>query len=190
MTGLIAIGVGCRKSCASEAIVAIVRRALADCGQAAWPVLAGQQTRDSLPPCGGGQGRGVARRCPLEAQSLFPLAQRDPPSQPSPTRGEGEAVPRLFSLIVKRDEPGLRAAAETLRFELVFLPREALAAVASRLLTRSAAAQRRFGLDSVAEAAALAGAGPNGRLLAPRLAADGATCAIAVDCSARRGDPP
>jgi hypothetical protein len=190
MAGLIAIGIGCRKSCASEAIVAIVRRALADCGQAAWSRSVRMQGPNSLPPCGGGLGRGVAPPDPPEAQSLYPSGQRDPPSQPSPTRGEGEGVPRLFSLVDKSGERGLRAAAEALGFELIFLPREALAAVASRLLTRSAAAQRRFGLDSVAEAAALAGAGPNGRLLAPRLAADGATCAIAVDCSARRSDPP
>ena len=32
MAGLIAIGVGCRKSCASAAIVALVRRALAEAG--------------------------------------------------------------------------------------------------------------------------------------------------------------
>jgi cobalt-precorrin 5A hydrolase len=32
MAGVIAIGVGCRKSCASEAIVALVRRALAQVG--------------------------------------------------------------------------------------------------------------------------------------------------------------
>jgi cobalt-precorrin 5A hydrolase len=92
-------------------------------------------------------------------------------------------MPRLFTLVDKRGEPGLIAAAEALGFELVFLSRAALAAVAPRLLTRSPAAQRRFGLDSVAEAAALAGAGPKATLLAPRLAADGATCAIAVDCS-------
>jgi len=125
MAGMIAIGVGCRKSCASEAIVAIVRRALADCR-------------------------------------------------------EVEGVRRLFSLADKRGEPGLSAAAEALGLELVFLSREALAAAAPRLLTRSAAAQRRFALDSVAEAAALAGGGPNAKLLAPRLAADGATCAIAL----------
>jgi cobalt-precorrin 5A hydrolase len=125
MAGMIAIGIGCRKSCASGAIVALVRRALADCS-------------------------------------------------------DNEGAPRLFSLADKRDEPGLMAAAETLGYELVFLPREALAAAAPRLLTRSAAAQMRFGLDSVAEAAALAGAGPDAKLLGPRLAADGATCAIAL----------
>jgi cobalt-precorrin 5A hydrolase len=91
-----------------------------------------------------------------------------------------EGVRRLFSLADKSEEPGLNAAARTLGFELVFLSREALAAVGPLVLTRSAAAQNRFGLASVAEAAALAGAGPRARLLAPRLAAKGATCAIAV----------
>ena len=42
------------------------------------------------------------------------------------------------------------------------------------------------GCEAVAEAAALAAADRSARLLAPRLAADGATCAIAVDCGAWR----
>jgi cobalt-precorrin 5A hydrolase len=124
MARMIAIGLGCRKDCASEAIVKIVRRALADC-----PDIDG--------------------------------------------------APHLFSLADKSDEPGLRAAAQALGFDLAFLPREALAAATSRVLTHSAATQRQFGLASVAEAAALAGAGPDARLFAPRLAANGATCAIA-----------
>ena len=124
MGSMISIGIGCRKSCAGEAIVALVTRALADC-----------------PEHGGIWG--------------------------------------LFSLADKRDEPGLNAAAQTLGFDLVFLTREALAAATPRLLTRSAAAQSRFGLASVAEAAALAGGGPEARLMAPRRAAGGATCAIA-----------
>ena len=124
MAGMIAIGIGCRKSCASEAIVALVTRALADCP-------------------------------------------------------ENDGVHGLFSVADKRDEPGLNAAARALGFDLTFLSRAALAAATPRLLTRSAAAQSRFGLASVAEAAALAGAGPRARLLAPRLAANGATCAIA-----------
>jgi cobalt-precorrin 5A hydrolase len=95
-----------------------------------------------------------------------------------------EGVRGLFSLADKRDEPGLNAAAKTLGFNLVFLSRDALAAVTPRLLTRSAAAQSRFGLASVAEAAALAGGGPQASLLAPRLAANGATCAIAFDPTA------
>ena len=121
---MIAVGVGCRKSCPSAAIVALVRRALADCA-------------------------GV------------------------------EGAPRLFSVADKSGEPGLVAAAQALGYDLVFLSREALAAAEPRLVTRSAAAQSRFGLASIAEAAALAGAGPEGRLRGPRLAANGATCAIA-----------
>jgi cobalt-precorrin 5A hydrolase len=93
--------------------------------------------------------------------------------------GDIEGDRRLFSLAEKSDEPGLIAAARALGFDLVFLPQTALAAVEPRLLTRSAATRRRFGLDSVAEAAALAGAGAKGTLLGPRLAANGATCAIA-----------
>jgi cobalt-precorrin 5A hydrolase len=88
---------------------------------------------------------------------------------------------RLFTLEDKAGDPAVRAAAAELGFELQGLSREALAAAAPRLRTRSAAAQRRFGLASIAEAAALAGGGPNARLLAPRLAADGATCAVAID---------
>ncbi|HTI02212.1 MAG TPA: cobalamin biosynthesis protein, partial [Acidisoma sp.] len=49
-----------------------------------------------------------------------------------------------------------------------------------RCLTRSARAQREVGLASVAEAAALAGAGPGGRLVLARIAADGVTCALAL----------
>jgi cobalt-precorrin 5A hydrolase len=132
MAAMIAIGLGCRKSCPGEAIVALVRRALGDCP-------------------------------------------------------EVQGVRRLFSLADKRDEPGVIAAAQTLGFDLVFLSREALAAETPRILTRSRAAQSRFGLASVAEAAALAGAGPEARLLGPRLAADGATCAIALGQEAPEG---
>jgi cobalt-precorrin 5A hydrolase len=64
---------------------------------------------------------------------------------------------RLFTLEDKAGDPAVRAAAAELGFELQGLSREALAA------------------------AALAGGGPNARLLAPRLAADGATCAVAID---------
>jgi cobalt-precorrin 5A hydrolase len=124
MTGLIAIGIGCRKVCAREDIVALVQSALAGCSE---------------PP----------------------------------------ARPRLFTIIDKQGDGELSAAALSLELELVFLSREALEAAAPRILTRSAAAQRRFGLPSVAEAAALAGAGAGSRLLGPRLIGKGATCAVA-----------
>jgi cobalt-precorrin 5A hydrolase len=91
-------------------------------------------------------------------------------------------LPRtIFTLIEKRGDAELAAAAALLGMPLVFLPRAALAAATPRLLTTSAAAQRRFGLPSVAEAAALAGAGASGRLLGPRKIGVGTTCAIAID---------
>ena len=80
----------------------------------------------------------------------------------------------------------LREAAALLGKPLVLLPRAALAATAGSALTRSVRVLARFGLPSIAETAALAGAlelGAGGtlaaRLLSPRLAAGAATCALA-----------
>jgi len=87
---------------------------------------------------------------------------------------------RLFTLEAKREEPGLVEAALTLGASLIALPLERLAAEASRILTRSAQVEARIGVPAVAEAAALAGAGPGAQLLGPRLAEGGVTCAIAV----------
>jgi cobalt-precorrin 5A hydrolase len=87
---------------------------------------------------------------------------------------------RLFTLAEKFSEPGLPEAAKLLGVALEALPSAALQAEASRILTPSPAARARFGIDGIAEAAALAGAGPGGRLLGPRLAADGVTCALAL----------
>ena len=86
----------------------------------------------------------------------------------------------LFTTEHKRGEPGLPAAAERLGLPLYYLSDELLRAVQSRLATRSAAAERRFGIPSVAEAAALAGAGPHSVLVVPRISDNGATCAIAA----------
>ena len=59
------------------------------------------------------------------------------------------------------------------------MPEDALLAAASRCLTDSPRARSVTGLPSMAEAAALAAAGPGARLLAPRSTAGGATCALA-----------
>jgi len=125
MSGLVAIGVGCRARVAGEAIAALARRALAEAGA--------------------------------------PQGER-----------------RMFTLAAKCEEPGLIEAARLIGVALTLLPLEALQAQAERILTPSAAAQSRFGAPNIAEAAALAGAGEGGRLLGPRIAADGATCAVAL----------
>jgi cobalt-precorrin 5A hydrolase len=121
---MIAIGLGCRKGCAGEAIVALVRRALAAID------------------------------------------------------GAG-AQASLFSHADKKDEAGLRDAAQELGFPLVFLDAETLRLTSPRAATKSAKVMAIFGLPSIAETAALAGAGPSSVLLLPRMSQAGASCAIA-----------
>lgn len=90
----------------------------------------------------------------------------------------------LFIPDFKRDEPALVQAARALGRPLTTLSRELLAT--QRTLSASAYVQRAFGLSSVAEAAALAGAcigapaGASARLLGPRVVVGGATCALAT----------
>lgn len=126
---MIAIGLGCRKGCPGEAIVALVRRALA-------------------------------------------------------RTGRGGAAARLFTHIDKASEPGLREAAELLALPLVFLDPATLRQAAPRAATSSPRVMALFGLPSIAETAALAGAGRGAVLLAPRMSAAGASCAIA-----EKGEP-
>ncbi|MCM5554672.1 cobalamin biosynthesis protein [Pleomorphomonas sp. NRK KF1] len=87
----------------------------------------------------------------------------------------------LFTIEDKRGEAGLREAAESLALPLVFLSREALAAMADRIVTPSSAALARFGVPSVAEAAALAAFDGRARLIVPRRAEEGITVAVAEE---------
>ena len=79
----------------------------------------------------------------------------------------------------KQREAGLAALAARQAMPLHFLDDVALAAVADLCRTHSAASQRVAGVPSVAEAAALAAAGPGARLIQPRIAHPRATCALA-----------
>ena len=118
---------------------------------------------------------GVGCRAGVAGEAIAALARRALADTGAP---QGER--RMFTLAAKCEEPGLIEAARLLRAPLAPVPLEALQAQAERLLTPSAAAQSRFGAPNIAEAAALAGAGEGGRLLGPRIAADGATCAVAL----------
>ncbi|MDB5394724.1 MAG: putative CobE protein [Rhodospirillales bacterium] len=89
----------------------------------------------------------------------------------------------LFTLVDKSDEIGLSEAAGRLGLDLIYLSREALGAREDGVQTRSPLAESLFGVPSVAEAAALAGAGPRSVLIVPRIAEGGATCAIAGTAS-------
>ena len=77
-------------------------------------------------------------------------------------------------------EPAIRGAAS--RFGLSPFPVDAQALTArdGQVVTRSDRVERLRGVGSLAEAAALAAAGPASRLALPRIASGGATCALAI----------
>ena len=79
----------------------------------------------------------------------------------------------------KADEPGLIEAAQTLSLPLLRCSLAELDAVEDRLLTRSERVLALKGTASIAEAAALAGAGRDATLLGPRITSGRITCAIA-----------
>lgn len=122
---MIVAGIGCRKACGADEIVALVRRAVAAAG---------------------------AANCRLTA---------------------------LAAPAFKRGEPGLADAAEALALPLLFVEEARLKAVEPACPTTSAAAQSATGHASVAEASALAAAGPGGRLVLARINSAAATCALA-----------
>lgn len=86
----------------------------------------------------------------------------------------------LFTVAGKEQEPALSEAAARLGLPLVYLPRDTLKAFAAGTETRSERVVALFGVPSVAEAAALAGAGAGGTLVLPRIQAEGVTCAVAA----------
>jgi cobalt-precorrin 5A hydrolase len=92
----------------------------------------------------------------------------------------GGEIDLLATAEKKAETPVARALAATLDLNMRGISRDLLAQ--QDTLTHSAKVAERFGTGSVAEAAALAAAGPGGRLLGPRvISADGlATAAIAV----------
>jgi len=120
----VAIGIGCKRGCTSEAIVALVERAIAAAACAGTPAA-------------------------------------------------------LFTHEAKKSEAGLACATEALGLPLVFLDGQVLRPASLRAATNSPTVIAMFGLPSIAEAAALAGAGPSSVLLVARMSNGGASCAIA-----------
>ena len=86
----------------------------------------------------------------------------------------------LATSFAKGDEPGIAAAAAARGLKFVLVPQYDLEAAGARVITRSERVLALTGVPSVAEAAALAAAGPASRLLGPRVAVGPATCALAV----------
>jgi cobalt-precorrin 5A hydrolase len=90
----------------------------------------------------------------------------------------------LFTPAFKHGETGVAAAARSLGVPLVLIPEPVMKAAEPRAITRSERVIALTGLASVAETAALAGAGPMSRLVQPRIGSRNATCAIAVSGAA------
>ncbi len=111
----------------------------------------------------------------------------------------GEAVTRagiancrftaLATAAFKTEEPGLREAAERLSLPLLPISETALKDMEPHCPTRSDKALEATGHASVAEAAALAAAGPGARLVLPRIQSAMATCALAERASRDETSP-
>ncbi len=91
-----------------------------------------------------------------------------------------QAVAGVVSVALKAAEPAIHALAGSLAVPARFLEREALAAEAPRLATPSAVVEAEIGIPGVAEAAALAAAGPDGRLLVTKQKSRRCTVAVAL----------
>jgi cobalt-precorrin 5A hydrolase len=127
---------------------------------------------------------GIGCRKGCSGEDIASLVRRALTLAPAPEMAVGsmqaarESV--IFTSEAKGEEEGLAEAAATLRMKLVLLPHAALEAAAPRCATRSARVQELIGLPSLAEAAALAGAGEGSRLVLERISKGGASCALAM----------
>ncbi|MET0497413.1 MAG: cobalamin biosynthesis protein [Steroidobacteraceae bacterium] len=96
---------------------------------------------------------------------------------------EHRATPSQLGLIAipgsKAQESGIVAAAAARNIPIALIAQQAMEAVSEFAITRSSRAMAVMNVNSVAETAALAGAGSNARLLGPRVAVGPVTCALA-----------
>ncbi|MBO6783085.1 MAG: precorrin-3B C(17)-methyltransferase [Alphaproteobacteria bacterium] len=90
-----------------------------------------------------------------------------------------ESVAGIFSIDVKADEPAVHAVAEDLGVSARFMSADSLEAETPRLANPSEIVFREVGAHGVAEAAALAAAGPRSNLVVPKRKSARATCAVA-----------
>ncbi len=80
----------------------------------------------------------------------------------------------------KRRSDRLRQAAESLGLALFFHAEAGLRARDGDVVSRSARVEALAGVGSIAEAAALVGAGAGSRLIVPKFSLGGVSCAVAV----------
>jgi cobalamin biosynthesis protein CbiG len=96
-----------------------------------------------------------------------------------------DALDAVATIPTKQAELGIAAAAAAFGVGVVLVADAEARAAAPRTQTHSARVTALTGLPSVAEAAALAAAGPHARLLTPRLVVGAATCALAISETSR-----
>ncbi len=113
-------------------------------------------------------GIGCRRDC--SAEDILRVLQR-----------AGMDVAAIAAPAFKAGEPGLREAARRLGLPMIRVDDARLAQAQARCVTHSDAAVRATGFASIAEGCALAASGPGGRLVLARIAAGGATCAVAAE---------
>lgn len=89
------------------------------------------------------------------------------------------AIGCIATVAARATEPGLTEIAAALGVPLVAIPDEALRGSDAGCATRSTRIVSLYGVGSVAEAAALAAAGPSATLILPRIALGRVTCALA-----------
>jgi cobalt-precorrin 5A hydrolase len=91
-----------------------------------------------------------------------------------------DALDVIATIEAKSTEAGIRAAAEKLGVAVIVVSETDLKAASGRTETKSERSLALMGVPSVAEAAALAAAGPAANLIASRLVVGTATCALAA----------
>ncbi len=116
---------------------------------------------------------GLGFRTTCTADELVALVERV--GEAAGAKVAALAVPEF-----KAGASALARAAAILALEVRSISQDALIAVQPLCPSRSAAAWAAVGVASVAEACALAAAGPGAQLLAPKTASDAATCALAA----------
>ena len=90
------------------------------------------------------------------------------------------SVALVASVALKSDEPAVHSVADMLGVPARFFEASRLESLTPRLANPSEVVFREVGCHGVAEAAALAAAGPDARLLVPKRKSARATCAVAM----------
>lgn len=94
-----------------------------------------------------------------------------------------DSIGCLATAAARAAEPGLTRLAMALGVPVVAIPDEALRGEDAGCATRSTRVVALYGVGSVAEAAALAAAGPQASLVLPRISLGRVTCALARGAS-------